>query len=293
MDTDLRLKKIRSLENQIQEIGRGGQVGAADPVLQRALNEALIVLAQERAMELERVNRLNEANVRALEFHRKRMAVTVHDLKAPITISLLNLELMAMEDNPDQISFYVCGMRRELEFMLETIGSLLDLERSDVERAPLRLEPLSMHSLIGSVIERMSVLILDKPGLQLINNVPEKLPPVLGDHHKLIRVFNNLFANAIKYTEKGQIKASATANSKNKKHARITLSDTGSGIDKERLASMFTYYQADSTQPDSTGIGLAYVKQVVDAHEGDIWIESTRGKGTKVFIELPLNSAVS
>ena len=293
MESDFRLEKIRSLEKQIQEIGRDGQVAGADPVLQRALNEALIVLAQERAMELERVNRLNEANVRALEFHRKRMAVTVHDLKAPITISLLNLELMDMEDDPDQISFYVCGMRRELEFMLETIGSLLELERSDVERTPLRLEPVPMRSLIGSVIERMSVLIIDKPDLQLINDIPENLPPVLGDQHKLIRVFNNLFANAIKYTEKGQIKASASANSKKKKHARITLSDTGLGIDKERLTSLFAYYQADASQPESTGIGLAYVKQVVDAHDGDIWIESTRGKGTKVFIELPLNSAVS
>lgn len=285
MDTASRLDKIRALETQIEELTRARQDREQDPGLQRLLNDTLVRLAQERAMETERINRLHQANLRDLEQHRKRLATTVHDLKAPITISLLNLELMEMEEDPEQVQFYVTGLRRELEFMLETIGNLLELERSEEERQPRILEPVALRPLVDQVVQRMSVLIKDKPDLHLLNEVPADLPPVHANPHRLSRVLNNLFANAIKYTETGSVTVEA-CRLPDERAVHLTVADTGIGIEKERLPELFSYYQGDRDNPASTGIGLAFVRQVVEQHQGDVWIESERGEGTQVHVRL-------
>ena len=283
------LQKIRDLEARIAELNREGAARAQDPTFQAQLRGTLLLLAQEQAKELERMDRLYRESGRQLEQHRRRVAVTVHDLKAPITISLLNLELLEMEKDPEQSAFYITGVRRELEFMLDTIANLLELERSAEERKELHMEPVALHPLVEAAVGRMSVLILDKPALRLENAVPADLPPVRAHPHRLTRVFNNLLSNAIKYTESGEVRVSAGGSGSGA--VRVLVQDSGTGIDPERLPRIFTYYEGDEHQPDSTGIGLAFVKQVIDAHRGKVWIESERGVGTKVFVELPPWSA--
>ena len=278
------LDKIRSLEARIQELSREGELRGSDPVFQSLLNNTLRLLAQERAKELQRVSDLYRDNLRELEMHKRRMAVTVHDLKAPITISLLNLELLQMEESPDQIAFYLSGVRRELEFMLDTIANLLDLERSAEEQPVLTPEPVALTSLVASVFERMRVLIQDKPELQLVTAMSKGLPPVKGHTHRFTRVINNLLSNAIKYTERGQIKIQgALVHGGNA--VRMEVQDTGQGIDPVRLPHLFNYYRGDEERLDSSGIGLAFVKQTVEAFGGRVWLESVRGEGTRVFLE--------
>jgi signal transduction histidine kinase len=248
------------------------------------LNNTLRLLAQERAKELQRVSDLYRENLRQLEMHKRRMAVTVHDLKAPITISLLNLELLQMEESPQQSSFYLSGVRRELEFMLDTIANLLDLERSAGEQPDLNPEPVALAPLIDSVFDRIRVLILDKPELKLITAMSGSLPLVKGHTHRFTRVFNNVLSNAIKYTERGQIRAHGTV-VHGESAVRIEVQDTGQGIDPGRIPHLFNYYRGDEQRIDSSGIGLAFVKQTVESFGGRVWIESVRGEGTRVFLE--------
>jgi signal transduction histidine kinase len=279
------LEKIRSLESRIQELSREGEQRGADPVFQSLLNNTLRLLAQERAKELERVSELYRGNLHELEMHKRRMATTVHDLKAPITVSLLNLELLQMEESPAQAAAYLSGVRRELEFMLDTIANLLDLERSAEEQLEHKSEPVPLGPLVDSVLQRMNVLITDKPELRLVNGLEPNLPPVRGHVHQFTRVFNNLLSNAIKYTERGHIRV-AGALVHGESGVRVEVQDTGQGIDPERIPHLFAYYRGDEERIDSTGVGLAFVKQTVESHGGRVWLESVRGEGTRVFLDL-------
>lgn len=283
---------IESSEKEIQKLSQAVEQDPADLDRHRGLNRALNRLAERRGAELKRLQGAVETLQWEMKSHRERTAVTAHDLKAPITISLLNLELMEMEDDPEQQAFYAVGMRRELEFMLETIGNLIELERADEAQPELRRETVFLRSVVGAVIDRMSVLIKDKPELKLVNALPDDLPPVQGDTNKLIRVFNNLFVNSIKYTEYGHVTAEAEFFPKTG-ILRCCVSDSGAGIDKERLDSLFSYYQSDATHQDSTGIGLAFVKQIVEAHQGKVWAESERGAGTRIYFEIPTGNPES
>jgi len=287
MTEGLSLEKIRSLESRIQELSQEGERRGSDPMFQSLLNNTLRLLAQERAKELQRVSDLYRENLRQLEMHKRRMAVTVHDLKAPITVSLLNLELVQMEESSDQVSFYLSGVRRELEFMLDTIANLLDLERSPGEQVEPVPEPVSLGPLVRSAMERMRVLIQDKPELALVEALSDDLPPVKGHAHRFTRVFNNLLSNAIKYTEKGEIRVQA-AKVHGDTAVRVEVQDSGQGIDPARIPHLFNYYRGDEERIDSSGIGLAFVKQTVESLGGRVWLESVRGEGTRVFLEFQI-----
>lgn len=288
MTATTRDTEIEALEAEIRRLREEVEARPGDAELQARLSGKLSDIDRARAEELARIEELYQSSLKELEYHRKRTAVTVHDLKAPITIALLNLELIEMSDDAEEVTFYRSGMRRELEFMLDTIGNLLELQRLAEGPGDISKEPLNVHELLDGVIGRMQVLIKDRPQLELINAVPADFPELMGQRHHLTRVFNNLFSNSIKYTDQGHIKASATVNhSGGGERLRVVIEDTGQGIEKQRIPTLFAYYQGDTDRPESTGIGLAFVKQVMDVHAGRVWIESERGKGTRVVLEFP------
>jgi signal transduction histidine kinase len=224
---------------------------------------------------------------RDITARKEKLITTVHDLKIPLTVSLLNLELAEMESDPAESQFYLAQVRRELEFMLETIGAMLELEKAESHGLTLNAAPLSLADLVGAVIGRMQVLLKDKPALKLINQVPPDLPRVLVDAHKITRVLNNLYANAINYAERGAITASAGL-APDGHFVRFDLRDEGKGISPERMESLFKLFAADSDSAASSGVGLLYVKRIVEAHGGTVTLTSKVDTGTTVSIALPV-----
>src|SRR5690349_14454402 len=196
------LTQIKALEDKIRELSQEPLAGADNGALHAQLNTHLVALVEHRAREAEVMNQALQENLSELKRRKERMVTTVHDLKVPITVSLLNLELAEMESEPVIKEIYLNGIKRELEFLLETIANMLDLERPTDARRDLKWEQVSLFDLVRFVELRMIVLIKDKPDLQLRNEVPENLPPVRADKHMMTRLLTNLYSNAIKYTEK-------------------------------------------------------------------------------------------
>lgn len=217
----------------------------------------------------------------------EKLITTVHDLKIPLTVSLLNLELAELESDPAESQFYLAQVRRELEFMLETIGAMLELEKAESHGLTINAAPLSLSGLLGTVIARMQVLLKDKPALTLVDQVPPDLPPVLADAHKLTRVLNNLYANAINYADRGAITASASL-APGGRAVCFALRDEGKGISPERMETLFKLFDADSGSAGSSGVGLLYVKRIVEAHGGTVKLTSRVNVGTTVTITLPV-----
>jgi signal transduction histidine kinase len=282
------LHQIKDLEEKIRRLSQEQARTTSDPEFQHRLNAHLLALVEQRAQEAERYNRLLQENLHELQMRKERIATTVHDLKVPVTVSLLNMELAESEEDPRVRALHLTSVRRELEFLLDTIGNLLDLERGNIVELG-HVEPVSLHHLTSQVLERIRILTRDKPGLILTNALPADLPLVRCDAHRMTRVITNLLSNSIKYTETGSITIGSSDAPEG--YLRVFVRDTGSGIDPSRASKLFQLFSGDENRYDSTGVGLVFVKKTVEAYGGRVMLDSQKGEGTCVTLELPLAKA--
>jgi len=285
------LHQIRDLEEKIRRLIEEQARSKTDPEFQHRLNTHLLALVEQRAREAERYNRELQEHVHALQQRKERMVTTVHDLKIPVTICLLNLELAEAEEEPAVRALYLVAVRRELAFLLDTIANLLDLER-DGRGQMGQVESVNLPLLTQALLDRLQVLIRDKKELKLANSLPPGMPLVRGDPHRLTRVLSNLLSNSIKYTETGTIEVGyfPPSDACPPGFLRVFVRDTGSGIDAERRAKLFQLFSGDESRYDSTGVGLTFVKKTVEAYGGRVFVDSEKGKGTQVTFELPVDA---
>ena len=129
--------------------------------------------------------------------------------------------------------------------------------------------------------------------MTIVQDFAPHLPHVLGDAKRLGQVFDNLIGNAIKFSPNGGVVTVRLLRQYDKVQVRIR--DTGIGIPKENLNKIWDrFYQIDSTSTRrfaGTGLGLAIVKRIVEAHRGEITVESTMGEGTTFYFTLPVYSS--
>ena len=129
----------------------------------------------------------------------------------------------------------------------------------------------------------------EEKGLKVTVELDEELPKIHFDKDKIIQVLTNLVSNAIKFTEKGSIHIRSK---KDKKNSSVTVSimDTGLGIGKEDLPKVFGAFEQlggiSGRKPGGTGLGLTISKEIVERHNGKIWVESQTGKGTTFYFML-------
>jgi len=148
------------------------------------------------------------------------------------------------------------------------------------------LKPLDMAALLTTCAEAYRIL-LEKRGNRLAVNIADRLPPVSGSADSLIQVMVNLLSNANTHTKDGEIVVAAVAE---KKHIRVTVTDSGSGISPELLPVVF---DRQISGGGSTGIGLAICKEIIMLHNGSIEVESEVGKGTTVGFRVPVQRGES
>jgi signal transduction histidine kinase len=131
------------------------------------------------------------------------------------------------------------------------------------------LEPLASHQ-----------------SLVLVCNTAAGLPPILVDGDRILQVFSNLVGNALKFTPAGgtiTVQAEAADRA-----VRFSVADTGPGIPAEQIPRLWDrYWQASKTDHRGAGLGLAIAKGIVEAHGGQIWVESEVGRGTTFFFTVP------
>jgi hypothetical protein len=162
------------------------------------------------------------------------------------------------------------------------------------ESIEYNFEDVLIPDIIGNVADEMMPQIRKK-GLYLKKRVHDDLPLVKGDREKLAILFTNLLDNAIKFTDSGgQVLIEVEKGKQEKKEERtihIRITDTGIGIPEEFIPKLFQrFYQIDAStrrKYGGNGLGLYISKSIVDAHEGQIWVESEKDVGTTVHVRLP------
>jgi two-component system sensor histidine kinase VicK len=226
-----------------------------------------------------------------LEAMRKEFVANVsHELRTPLTTIKSYTETLldgALEEAELSRQF-MDVINNEADRMTRLVNNLLELSRLDNRETRWDIRPMDPGDILKEVITKMNVNIKRK-GQTLKVSVPEKSPEVFVDKDKIEQVFQNILSNAYKYTpEGGKIFVDL-------KHAdktvKITFKDTGIGIPKEDLPRIFErFYRVDKTRSremGGTGLGLSIAHEIIQAHDGEINIDSEPGRGTCVTIRLP------
>ena len=229
--------------------------------------------------------------IRRLETIRRDFISNVsHELRTPLaSLSALveTLQDGALED-PTMAQRFLNHMERELTAMTQIVEELLELSRIESNRAPFFMQSTSPETLMRTPAERMMPQ-AERAGLTLEVEYPESLPPVLADAERIQRVITNLLHNAIKFTPAGGC-VTLFARRENEDRVVIAVRDTGVGIAPEEQARIFErFYKADRARSSGgTGLGLAIAKHIVQAHRGQIWVESVEGRGSTFYFSLPV-----
>jgi len=164
------------------------------------------------------------------------------------------------------------------------------LARADAGMLELEQNKLDL-SLLLQEVGQQHLILFEQRQLRLEADIQDDLE-VMGDYGQLERVIFNLLSNAYKYAPQGST-IWLTAYAK-QDHVLITVCDEGIGIAKEHQSRLFhRFYRVDDSRArkqGSAGLGLAICKHIVEAHYGEIWVESEEGKGASFVVRLPLSS---
>lgn len=214
-----------------------------------------------------------------------------HELKTPMTsMKVLADSLLATENAPiEMYKDFMQDIAEEIDRENEIIGDLLNLVRTDGERAVLNIETVDVNELMEVVLKRLKSIAL-KNNIEIIF---ESMRPVTAsiDRVKFIIVLTNIIENAIKYNHpEGWVKITLNADHK---FFYVDVSDSGIGIPEECKDHVFErFYRVDKTrsrETGGTGLGLAITKNIVLLHKGTIKFYSKENEGTTFNIRIPLN----
>ncbi|MHC4269427.1 MAG: sensor histidine kinase [Planctomycetota bacterium] len=185
----------------------------------------------------------------------------------------------------DNINIIVSEGKR----LTDLIDDLLDISKIEAGEVEWKMEKISVTDIVEQALNVASNLLVEK-NLKLIKDVEGGLPKIVCDKDRLIQVIINLVSNAVKFTKEGSITCMVRrADSK----AMISIIDTGRGIkkgDQEKIFEKFKQVGDTLTdKPKGTGLGLLICKQIVEFHDGRIWVESKLGKGSSFSFTIPFN----
>ncbi len=234
------------------------------------------------------------SELKALESVRREFVANVsHELRTPVSIINGYLETLldgALSDPAVAEKFLrtVWKHNQRLTLLIEDLLSLSALETR--QASGLTFEPVHLRACLERVIDRLESRIAEKRA-QIELELPEDAPPMQADAHRLDQVFFNLIENALKYGEAAQpvIRIRACFEGE---EMRITVADNGPGIplkDQPHVFERFYRVRKDRSRAEGgTGLGLSIVKHVVQAHGGDVLVQSRPGQGASFSMRLPI-----
>lgn len=231
------------------------------------------------------------------ELKERFMANMSHEIRTPMNAILGFTNLLQRKNIDSEAKEYVQTIQRSGENLLTIINDILDL--SKIEAGMMRIEsaPFSIRGLVHSIETMFKTKAVEKQ-IQLLVFVDESLPDTLeGDATRLTQILVNLIGNSLKFTSKGSIEIKITneGNTENIVKTGIAITDTGIGIEKEKLQKVFERFQqaedAVTRKYGGTGLGLSIVNDLVLLQNGSITVESEPGKGTSFKIVIPYTIA--
>ncbi|WPV67479.1 MULTISPECIES: sensor histidine kinase KdpD [unclassified Chitinophaga] len=214
-----------------------------------------------------------------------------HELKTPLATISLAIDAIGNEkvmDNKEKIRYFSGIIKEENKRMNKQVESILQSALLEKNEIGLKLQPTDVHEVITHTVENIQLQLASKNGhvelrLDAIN------PIIQADDVHFSNVIFNLLDNAIKYSKENLEVIISTYSTR--KSLVITVSDNGIGMSRDTISRIFEkFYRAHTGNVHNVkgfGLGLSYVKAIMDAHKGKIKVESAVGKGSKFTLEFP------
>lgn len=236
----------------------------------------------------------------AIESSRQReqvLSMVSHDLKNSFCVILMSVARV-LEGMPAASAERRQRGRSQLELiersarrMLKLVADLLDVAAIDAGRISVTPQACSVHSMVTEVLDDLSPQ-ASGAGVELVCDIPDDLPAVQADAHRMAQVLTNLIGNAIKFTpEGGSVTASAEVTGPTE--LTVTVADTGVGIPVAHLEHVFDRFWQGPTGKVGSGLGLAICRGFVERSGGRIWAESSPGAGATMRFTLPIRTMTS
>ena len=210
-----------------------------------------------------------------------------HDLKAPLVTSMGFIGIirkLADQGKYDQAIQKLDKVTLSIERMGQLTNDLLELSR--IGRIDVDMKKIDLYILLQQLAQSQQEQ-LQSAGLQFI--VQRQLPVIVGNESRILQLFENILSNAIKYVRNSEQAPMLEIGSvADQNHHLIYCKDNGPGIELAFQQKVFALFHRLDTQPEGTGIGLTIAKKVMRSHGGDIWIESSGGKGTIFWLKFPI-----
>ncbi|MCF7876435.1 HAMP domain-containing protein [Candidatus Bipolaricaulota bacterium] len=234
----------------------------------------------------ESFNKMTKNLQESEEIRRRMIGDIAHELRTPLTV--LSGEVEAIREGVyEPTDEKLREIQEDLNLLNRLVEDLQELTLAESGELTLNKTPTNMADLIRSVVGKLEVIGAEK-GVKIKTNLPDNPVDVDVDGDRISQVLNNLVKNALSHTEKGD---EVLVNFEEKgKSVLVEVADTGEGIPEEKVDNVFDrFYRADSSRSSGggSGLGLSIAKELIEAHGGQIWIESEEGEGTKVNFSLP------
>ena len=276
------VQEARSTGERMSEEVACGEGWLLCTVQQMAGREELIVVLYDTS------------DIRRLETVKRDFVVNAsHELRTPLTSIRGSLEMLEGKVE-GEAARWVEAVRRNSERMSAIVEDLLLLSQLEARGAEPSPQPADMRKIIDDVTALFAPRAQAR-GLALHVSVSPSLPPFSADAFLIEQMLVNLLDNALKYTEKGEVRVNV--DDEEGGWIRIEVSDTGIGISEEHIPRLFErFYVVDTSRSrklGGTGLGLSIVKHIAQSHGGSVSVESRLGQGSRFIVRLPLRSARS
>ncbi|MBN1599019.1 MAG: response regulator [Bacteroidales bacterium] len=292
-------KHIEEIANQKEEITRQRDIATSQ-------RDKIILQNEELEMHRNRLTELIEERTRELLIAKEKaeegdklktafLENISHEIRTPMNAILGFINLLIDKKDDEKLRDYYLNIINESgKSMLRLIEDIIDFSRMQTGDLELVYEECNVTEVIKNLITHSrDKASRDRPGINIIPQLPEKEIRMITDQKKLEQIFSKLVENSLKFTEKGHIKIGL--NTIEDKLITFMVEDTGTGIEENQLEKIFDRFfkvQEESSNKVSrgAGLGLAFAKLVTEILGGKIWAESKLKKGSTFYFSLPYTS---
>lgn len=218
------------------------------------------------------------------------VSMVAHELRSPLTSVAGFSELLLDEGvTQEQSKEYAEIILKESNRLGDLINKFLDISRIESGKSQVHKTPVQMGHVIESILE-MNLYLAERKGMKVNLNIPDDLETVWVDREMIGEVILNLFSNAVKYSPDGKSISIEVEDKDDEQLVRVV--DQGYGIPEKSLNKIFDkFYRVTDNEYvqeiTGSGLGLSLVKEIIELHDGSIWVESKLGEGSTFTFSIP------